>query len=135
MKVRRSLASAAAAAGVVAAVVMTPGTASASSGGGCSTVQGSGGKVSACLSASGSDLEPDAYILSATTCTTTYIELFDDTTGSGPLAEENVGCGVGHYGPFAYKGVNGHQYYTVVVMVHGTTNVAQAGSPDETLSS
>ena len=110
MKAHRSVASLAATVAAVAVVVLAPGTALASSGGGCQTANPGSDALEACISASGAYLEPDGYILSeAGNCSTTYIDLQDYTTGV-MVAQENVGCGTGHYGPFPYKGTNGHQY-------------------------
>ncbi|MEU1628446.1 hypothetical protein ABZ746_24570 [Streptomyces sp. NPDC020096] len=130
MKVRKSFASLAATAGAVAAVVLAPGTANASSGGGCAGTY----EVRACISASGAYLKPDGYILSnVSACRTTYISLTDITTGA-ILQQESVGCWPGHYGPFPYKGINGHRYGVRVFMLGSSGLLASQWSYAETFS-
>ncbi|WP_427922619.1 hypothetical protein [Streptomyces sp. cg40] len=134
MKVHKSVSLSMAAVGAVAAVVLVPGTADASSGGGCHTQSSGMGKLESCISASGAYLEPDGYLLVvADNCETTYIELEDVTTGDVVL-RDSVGCWPGHYGPFAYKGTNGHKYATIVVTYSSSSQLAISWSPVETLS-
>lgn len=134
MIVKKSLTSLAMVATAAAGIVMMPGTAHASSGGGCvSATADDGDKVSACISASGANVEPDGYVISAPVCTTVHIELFDATTNTKVL-DDNVGCGEGHIGPFAYRGVNGHKYQSEVYMQTSSVTTVSAASPSETFS-
>ena len=134
-KAHRSVASLAAIAAAAAAVVLVPGTALASSGGGCRTTDSSNSDLEACISASGAYLEPDGYIISETgSCSTSYL-ILDDLTAGTTVAKYNIGCGTGHYGPFANKGVNGHEYSVELVSVNSSGSpLNSAWSYDETFS-
>jgi hypothetical protein len=115
-------------------IVLAPGTANASTGGGCGSDTVAGGSVKACISASGANLEPDGYVLSNSECSTVHIILTDQTTKTNVL-DYNVGCGLGHIGPFAYKGVNGHKYVTLVDLItYDGSTLAVAVSPTEAFS-
>ncbi|WP_435126219.1 hypothetical protein [Actinacidiphila sp. bgisy144] len=131
---KKKIASLGVAATAAAGILMMPGTAQASSGGGCTSAWADDGdQVSACISASGSNLEPDGYVIDASVCTTAHVLLADETTKTLVL-DYNVGCGTGHVGPFAYKGVNGHKYQSEVYIEESNIQIVSAASPVETLS-
>jgi hypothetical protein len=101
---------------------------SASSGGGCA----SNGPIRVCISASGGNLEPDIYITSSySACEDTSLSLVNSSGAT--LETVDVGCGVGHYGPFPYAGVNG-QTYTATADMHATSGGFLALSPSEKFS-
>ncbi|NUQ99891.1 MAG: hypothetical protein HOY79_26195 [Streptomyces sp.] len=104
-----------------------------SSGGGCSSSGGSP-DVEACISASGSYLEPDAYIINNSGCVSAGWRLYDTTSGSNVLEQEvSMGCADGHYGPYGFAGIKGHSYRTLAYI--NTANITNfAESPTEYFS-
>lgn len=111
MKMRKGVASLAVAAAATMGAVLMPGTANASTGGGCATFSGAGDTLEPCISASGHYVEPDGYIIKNTGCASAYLQLFNEVDGT-VLATHNVGCSLGHKGPFPYLGTNGQKYET-----------------------
>ena len=118
---------------VAAAGALGTATANASTGGGCLTKDG----YSACISASGSSLEPDYYSLVDNGCIGIEVQVLD-ANGGKLMWEHNAGsagCTVGKHGPWAVNSgnssvVNGGSYITVVSNEDGSVAV----SPSETLS-
>lgn len=107
MKIRRSTSLLGIAATALVGVSLAAGPASASTGGGCGATQGD---VTACISASGSNVEPDLYIAGVPAgCNFVVFQAIDDSTG-GVVQTVKVPCVVGHHGPYPFVGVNGHYY-------------------------
>lgn len=81
------------------------------SGGGCSP----GGQfASACISASGNQELPDAYVNSLPFgCSNIGFFARDLTTGGYPV-QANIGCHTGHFS-HPFPGIPGHVYETIVV--------------------
>ena len=109
MRMHRSVTALAVAMAGTTAIALAPGTAYASTGGGC----GTNGPLKACISASGSNVEPDFYITAPTPgCTYLHAQVDDDTTGV-EIGEwnETAPCGpIGHFGPWPFAGKNGDHY-------------------------
>ncbi len=83
----------------------------AASGGGCSS---SGQFASACISISGDEVLPDAYINSLPGgCTGAYLSLFDITTQTW-VEDIWIGCATGHFGPYSVGATSGHAYEAVL---------------------
>lgn len=133
MKIRSMSVSFAVLAAAFAGTMIASGTASASTGGGCHTVSAGGDTVEGCVSASGGYVEPDGYIIANPGCAEVIVALVDDTTG---LVDESMSasCSLGHKGPYAYKGINGHKYYSEVFTYANGHAIALAESPVETFS-
>lgn len=109
MRMRRSATALAVAVAGMTAIALAPGTAYASTGGGCMT----NGPLKACISASGSNVEPDFYIIAPTPgCTHLNAEVDDETTHTiKGVWNEWAPCGpIGHFGPWPFAGQNGHSY-------------------------
>jgi len=116
MKIRSGFVSLAVIATAFTGTVVASGTASASSGGGCDTQSISGESIKGCVSASGAYLEPDGYVLQNAHCSSVDVSLVDDTTGNVVLTT-TYSCALGHKGPIAYRGTNGHTYHTMMDLV------------------
>jgi hypothetical protein len=129
MKIRKGFSLVGVAVTALAGVAVAAGPAGASSGGGCGIA---GFDVVACISASGSYIEPDMYILADTNshCTDVTFQVIDDTAGRGIFAT-HVGCAAGHHGPWPIAGVNGHRYHTVATMTTSTGGPQNASSSPE----
>jgi hypothetical protein len=128
MKNRRIISASAVAAIALGTTVFAASVASASTGGGCGVTRGN---VAACVSASGSHVEPDLYITSVpSNCQFVVFELIDDSRGAVVL-KETVSCKAGHSGPWAFAGINGHYYKTWAQMT--TTSGALFPSTSPTL--
>lgn len=113
----------------------------ASSGGGCWSEGNT--QVSACISASGSHLEPDLYVLNNSNCQSVEVIVADITSNKVIWSDDNVtsGCTLGVHGPWALDSANtdgglvsGHEYYTTVYMILANSSVYDVGavSPTET---
>lgn len=83
----------------------------AASGGGCSA---SGQFASACISVSGNQVLPDAYVNSLPYgCSTIGFLVWDLTSGGYPV-QATIGCHTGHFS-HSFPGVSGHIYQTILV--------------------
>ena len=131
MKIRSTFLSLAVLATAFTGTVLASGTANASSGGGCTTATAGGASVKACISASGANLEPDGYILANSGCAEAYLEIIDETSGT-VNAVIDYSCSLGHKGPVAYGGINGHSYYSKLFLVTASgSTIVSASSPVE----
>ncbi|MFC1409307.1 hypothetical protein ACEZCY_10555 [Streptacidiphilus sp. N1-12] len=81
-----------------------------SSGGGCSTNSADGNKAEGCISASGSLVKGDAYVITAGDCVSTTLTLWDLTANTSHTVNGN--CALGHHGVISITGVKGHKYAT-----------------------
>ncbi len=108
MRIRRSISLLGVAATALAGVAFASGTASASSGGGCGITEYPG--IVACVSASGGNVNYDAYI--PTNCSTVSLTIYDDSKRRGDTVYPR--CGHGHVGPFSVAGINGDNYHASV---------------------
>ena len=122
---------------VAAASAVGTTTANASSGGGCAT----GAHLESCISASGSHLEPDIYVLHDSGCSYVSVEVLNASNGAIAWQDDQVngGCALGIHGPWALDTANssvanGGTYYTVATMTltNGTSDMTI--SHNETLS-
>lgn len=109
----------------------------ASSGGGCTN----GSPIRACISASGSHLEPDLYVINNSGCSYVSVEVLNAANGAIAWQDDRVnnGCAPGIHGPWALDTANsgvadGGTYYTVATMVFTNGTSAMAISVNETLS-
>jgi hypothetical protein len=126
MKNRRSLSALVVAAFAFGTVAMAAGTAGASTGGGCGALEGN---VTACISASGRNVEPDLYINSVPgNCVDVVFQLIDDSTGSVSTSKV-LPCTAGHFGPWPFAGVNGHYYKTFAQMSTTSGALSPSTSP------
>ena len=126
---------AAAAAGALGTA--TANAAPASSGGGCTT----GFYIEGCLSASGSHLEPDLYVLNNSGCSYVSIVLYNAGNDATIWQDANVnnGCAVGIHGPWALDTANSNVFdgatYYAKATIHFTNGSSEgAVSPNETFS-
>ncbi len=103
-----------------------------SSGGGCIKSTSDGVTVSSCISASGANLEPDAYVISDPGCTSAYIWLYDATADK--WYSHGMSCAAVHHGPFAFPGINGHVYYNYTQIILSNNEEPGFWSPAETFS-
>jgi hypothetical protein len=134
LNIRKGIAPLAVGAALVG-TVLVPGVANASSGGGCD-VSGvvSGMEVEACISASGSNLEPDGYIIRNSGCRSVTIYLY--TGGGAGVNQWNVSCSGGHKGPIpqALPGGNHGYFYVEMTMFNSSGGFVNVESPDEYFS-
>lgn len=136
MKFHKGLAFLGIASAATLGVFVSPGTANASTGGGCSTGTntGDGVTIRPCVSASGSNPEFDGYMIKNTGCARAYLDLMSADNDSLYSTHE-VSCTDGHKGTYAYPGVNGRHYFTIMWVFDNDGNeLEQWASPTETFS-
>ena len=116
----------------------TANAAPASSGGGCLTW---GGYFSACISASGSHLEPNFYTTNNANCASVTITVINNANNAVVWEDDavNNGCALGIHGPWALdtanSGVTNGGSYAVIMYMTFKNGTNQGGwSPNETLS-
>jgi hypothetical protein len=90
-----------------------------SSGGGC----GPDLLMEACISASGSYVEPDAYLQARPGCQSVKFYVYDLTQGG--TFGYSLPCGVNaHEGPFQLRGTQGHVYQSELIEIAFNTEIS-----------
>lgn len=122
---------------VAAAGMMDIATAHASSGGGCNqNTIGATFAVQVCVSAHGSSLLPDYYIIREQGWASAEFTLVDATTDIVVQDLKNLPSGVGHHGPYSWNApTNGHQYFSALRLTSGSVSLNGGTSPLETFHS
>ncbi|HWL84966.1 MAG TPA: hypothetical protein VNO21_04155 [Polyangiaceae bacterium] len=126
MRIRRSLSIFGIAATALMGVALASGTASASSGGGCGIAFEGG--ITACISASGNQVNYDIYVPSIPPgCEDIALTILDDDSRKGDTP--HVGCRTGHFS-FSVAGINGHRYHSFATVWIPSGPVVSPPSPE-----